>query len=550
MSTLNALNIRVGQSSTPANNITVNTDTSGDLVFNKGAPGALTEITRIKNNGELAYTPAGTGAVATTVQSKLRESVSVKDFGAVGDGSTDDSAAIQAAIDACVYTESKPYNSTVYLPSGVYRLNSGILLKNAISLCGSGISNTIINVYDITNPAVSLESYSNIDGITFKYPNQVISGTPIQYPPCISQAATGGGADYTKISNIRFMSTYIGISLGVTGVGAGKVTIENIDGFPYKTGIEIDRSYDNVRINNVHFNPSTQPFGDDLKNWVFNNGTAFLLKRADSPQLSNILAYGYMNGLRLTNSPIGGGSANMVQTTNFIFDICKSPIVVDACQDGVYFSNGICTSTNNYLSLGSNGGPCGIGGGVGDNIYVNFSNVSFRHFYTAAVIATANVYFSNCEFDDFNYLNTGGFYDAININAHNISVNASNCRFNMEGRSGSRGIVSNTGITGVKVFLSGCEFNGAHVDVQDVYLFDDTCKLHAASCLMPKGFYWNGIYGRLVGGNQFGTFAIPNGGTWDRGARFLNSYPAVGEPKGWICTVSGTPGTWVSEGNL
>lgn len=55
----------------------------------------------------------------------------------------------------------------------------------------------------------------------------------------------------------------------------------------------------------------------------------------------------------------------------------------------------------------------------------------------------------------------------------------------------------------------------------------------------------------LLGGKRMmmGT-AAPTTGTYAVGDRVLNSAPAVGSPKGWICTVAGTPGTWVSEGNL
>ena len=43
---------------------------------------------------------------------------------------------------------------------------------------------------------------------------------------------------------------------------------------------------------------------------------------------------------------------------------------------------------------------------------------------------------------------------------------------------------------------------------------------------------------------------VPTKGTWERGQTFYRPQPTVGSPIGWVCTVAGTPGTWVSLGNL
>ena len=78
------------------------------------------------------YLQGGSGSVARTTASKLQESVSVRDFGAVGDGTTDDTAAIAAAVLAT------GYGDTLYFPAGTYKISSEIRLTKPITILGAG----------------------------------------------------------------------------------------------------------------------------------------------------------------------------------------------------------------------------------------------------------------------------------------------------------------------------------------------------------------------------------------------------------------------------
>lgn len=89
---------------------------------------------------QVSYIPPFTGGVATNVEDKLAQYVSVKDFGAMGDGITDDSGAFQDAIDAL-----PALGGTIYFPgAGPYLMNTGVTVGKNLRLVGDGKQTTII----------------------------------------------------------------------------------------------------------------------------------------------------------------------------------------------------------------------------------------------------------------------------------------------------------------------------------------------------------------------------------------------------------------------
>lgn len=106
----------------------------------------LAQLAAANGSTLVGWQQLGTGAVVRTVSDKLREQlVSVKDFGAVGDGATDDTAAINACFAYCNQQQDdyianppdffKTAVATVYFPRGDY-IYSGTGISPGYWICG------------------------------------------------------------------------------------------------------------------------------------------------------------------------------------------------------------------------------------------------------------------------------------------------------------------------------------------------------------------------------------------------------------------------------
>ena len=112
---------------------------SFSAVAGDGTASALSGALAASSGSSLVgFIASGAGAVARDVQSKLRDVVSVKDFGAVGDGSNDDTVEIQAAI-----TAAASIGAGVYFPAGTYKVSAALTLPANAVIFGSGFGSVI-----------------------------------------------------------------------------------------------------------------------------------------------------------------------------------------------------------------------------------------------------------------------------------------------------------------------------------------------------------------------------------------------------------------------
>ncbi len=87
----------------------------------------------------IGWIQSGTGAVLRTIQDKLRDRISVKDFGAVGDGIADDTVKVQAALTAAIGA-----GKALFFPKGTYLCTSTIVGSGDVVVYGEGRSISVL----------------------------------------------------------------------------------------------------------------------------------------------------------------------------------------------------------------------------------------------------------------------------------------------------------------------------------------------------------------------------------------------------------------------
>lgn len=121
---------------------------------------------------QVSYVPPFTGSVATNVEAKLAQTVSVKDFGAIGNGVTNDASAFQKALEVGA--------SNVYVPTGTYAISSNVnaTLISDVVLYGpgkiqyTGATNNVLPFLAVETAGFSF----SVDGLSFNGDNKVSTG--------------------------------------------------------------------------------------------------------------------------------------------------------------------------------------------------------------------------------------------------------------------------------------------------------------------------------------------------------------------------------------
>lgn len=353
----------------------------------------------------------GSGAIYRTFQDKMRDAVSVKDFGAKGDGITDDTLSIQRAISS---------HPSVKFPAGVYRITSELLINNRIChLYGAGVGVTIIYTDSPSANGVVFDlNYQQGGGLQ----DMTISSKSLTGNP--QNVGSSGIGLYVKNANDNFFCDHFevirfGVSVQCRGCyqprftnwrfnwfSSAGIRIEKYDGTPKSAGNGCLFSIGKIS-NLGYLDGETIPPGIDVQ---FASGEFFrdidIQKTGISVQITpptnSYVRYVWFDNVLADSAAadgwyIDGGDAEV------------SNIFFNGCWSSNHVNNGITLKGNNLSGVQWNGGTIRGSKNNGVNFiagkFISFNDAWINNnsngnpfVYPGAYLAgsTSQISFNNC----------------------------------------------------------------------------------------------------------------------------------------------------------
>jgi hypothetical protein len=302
----------------------------------KGQIGVVQDLAEDEGADWIGFEQAGTGAVAISVQDRMRQTVSVMDFGAVGDGVTNDTAAMQAAHNT---------GKLVYYPTGTYNFTR--ITMTAGGITGDGKLSILRTTDTSSNDVITYTSVdptgiliNTVGGLFQNFtllastPTQKSAGAGIR----ISPANYGGSPneDYLTICQGLYIRN---IPIGISFTFASYFTVTNCS-FAFFTvaGIYTDMNNalfqdngDNTIIGNTFFtNFATSPSGRGI--WYRTGGARIIGNKINGGSIGVDI-----NPLRGTSIAVVEGNSIENQTVNAIRGYIGNDFTTIGANDGFSF---------------------------------------------------------------------------------------------------------------------------------------------------------------------------------------------------------------------
>ena len=476
------------------------------------------------------YDQGSTGASNRPINLKLAETVSVKDFGAVGDGTTNDTAAIQAAINAV------PAGSTIIFPQGQYKITTTLIVTTpSLKLIGQvpylggtyikagvasltmlqassyglyvnqlffqgyetssvyGEGTTCIGI-NLQNADSSGDIDSEINGCTFNQLNTCINATgrnlnvffnlfQVSIKGVVSNQQSGQENRAIIINNNRFHV--------IGGVGTDS-TITNATAITFTSA--------NAFLNQINDN-----YADDVK--FFFSGVANYGIQINN----NMLQRARNTAITLNNS---GQTADFASTTvigNMIGNENASPTLSTGYGIVLNGSFGVLVSGNSINWIRQHG--------------IWITNTANKNMIVGNYINTVNTY----------YTVDGTIYNGIQIDSGCISNNVTSNKISQNLAGGMQYGINNLGNS--NLFFSNDFYSAWGSGTNDFNIGSTVVAYGQTNAIESQArvAYFN---------------AAPTTGTWSRGDIVWNTQPVAGGTPGWMCVTAGTSGTWKAMASL